>query len=272
MEGRERRASPTSSTMSLDKLFHQILLTEQQLTEQNQKLKEVKAAIVRCNGELKAATEKYDKTSEELDMKEQQLSSMRLQRDLMNKCEEEMSKHTEELLGQKSHLKERLDKIRAEFQDEESVFLQEVFTFNGDFSLGGSRETVLTSQTHTEVLNLDRQVDLFHKEMEEMSQRNSHMSILNGQRRTLQLELQALKNMHTDIQQQLSRAEEKTQALLAERHLVSQKHLTDSTCVRMRKEIEEHKRGEVELQREALSSELHLLQSKMDSQQGDEQQ
>ncbi|XP_061913960.1 coiled-coil domain-containing protein 172 isoform X2 [Entelurus aequoreus] len=260
--------------MSLDKLFHQILLTEQQLSEQNQKLKEgylVKAAIVRCNGELKAATEKYDKTSEELDMKEQQLSSMRLQRDLMNKCKEEMSKHIQELLCQKSHLKERLDKIRAEFQDEESVFLQEVFTFNSDFSLGGSRETVLTSQTHTEVLNLDRQVDLFHKEMEEMSQRNSHMSVLNGQRRTLQLGLQALKNMHTDIQQQLSRAEEKTQALLAERHLVSQKHLTDSTCVRMRKEIEEHKRGEVELQREALSSELHLLQSKVKSQQGEEQ-
>ncbi|XP_054655698.1 coiled-coil domain-containing protein 172 isoform X2 [Dunckerocampus dactyliophorus] len=247
--------------MSLDKLFHQILLTEQQLSEQTLKLKEVKAAIIRCHAQVKAATEKNQQTFEELDMKAQQMSAMTLERDWMNKCEEHMSEHIEELLCQKSHLNERLAKTRTQFQDEEQVFLQEISSFNSEYSLGGSRETVLASQTHTEVLNLDREVDSLHKEMEEMRQRNSHMSALHGEKRTHQLELQALKSMHADVEQQLSEAEKTTEALRAECHLVSQKPLTDSDCVRMREELALHKKGEMERLREALSSELQLLQS-----------
>ncbi|XP_071336093.1 coiled-coil domain-containing protein 172 isoform X2 [Trachinotus anak] len=223
--------------MSLDTLFQQILLTEQQLTEQTQKFKEVRVAIIRCNEKIKSATDRYEKTSEELDKKAQQLSVMRLQHDLMKKCEDQMLKQIEELLCQRSHLWERLAKNKRESKEEEESFLQEISRFNSDFSLRGNRETVFESQTHTEILDLEREVESLYK----------------------------------DLDRQLSAAEVMTESLREESLFVSQKPLTDSTCLRLRKELEMHKKGELELLREALSSEIRSLQSTLDSSQGSEQ-
>ncbi|KAF0027956.1 hypothetical protein F2P81_020697 [Scophthalmus maximus] len=149
--------------MSLDSLFQQILLTEQQLTEQTQRFKEVKVAIIRCNEKIQGTTEKYEKTIEELDEKAQQSSVMRLQRDLMKKREEQMLKQIEELLCQRSRLRERLAKIKKESKEEEERFLQEISRFNSDFSLRGNRDAVFQSQTHTEILDLQRDVESLYK-------------------------------------------------------------------------------------------------------------
>ncbi|KAM7408287.1 hypothetical protein PAMA_002141 [Pampus argenteus] len=230
--------------MSLDTLFQQILLTEQQLTEQTQKLKEVKVAIIKCSEKIKAATDKYENTSEELDVKAQRSSAMRLQRDLMKKCEDQMLKQVEELLCQKSHLREYLAKIKRQSRKEQENFLQEISRFNSDFSLQGNRETVFKSQAHAEILNLEREGNHFVFD---------------------------LLLLTTDLDQQLSEAETMTESLRAESLFVSQKPRTDSTCLRLRKELEMHKEGELELLREALSSELQFLQSKLDSSQDSEQ-
>ncbi|XP_038588309.1 coiled-coil domain-containing protein 172 isoform X2 [Micropterus salmoides] len=257
--------------MSLDSLFHQILLTEQQLTEQTQKLKEVKVAIIRCNEKIKSATERYEKTNEELNKKAQQLSAMRLQHDLMKKCADQMSKQIEELLCQKSHLGERLAKIKRESKEEEENYLQEISRFNSDFSLRGNREIVFESQTHAEILDLEREVESLYKEMELMSRSNSHMSSMQEEKRALQLKLQDLDSIQKDLDRQFAEAEAMTETLRAERLFVSQKPLTDSTCLRLRKELETHKEGELELLREALSSEIQFLKSKLDSSQGRKQ-
>ncbi|XP_038581945.1 coiled-coil domain-containing protein 172-like isoform X1 [Micropterus salmoides] len=257
--------------MSLDSLFHQILLTEQQLTEQTQKLKEVKVAIIRCNEKIKSATERYEKTNEELNKKAQQLSAMRLQHDLMKKCADQMSKQIEELLCQKSHLGERLAKIKRESKEEEENYLQEISRFNSDFSLRGNREIVFESQTHAEILDLEREVESLYKEMELMSRSNSHMSSMQEEKRALQLKLQDLDSIQKDLDRQFAEAKAMTETLRAERLFVSQKPLTDSTCLRLRKELETHKEGEIELLREALSSEIQFLKSKLDSSQGRKQ-
>ncbi|XP_070771944.1 coiled-coil domain-containing protein 172 [Enoplosus armatus] len=254
--------------MSLDSLFQQILRTEQQLTEQTQKTKEVKVAIIRCNEKIKSATEKYEKTNEELDKKAQQLSAMRLQHDLMKKCEDQMLKQIEELLRQKSHLRERLAKIKRESKNEEENFLQEISRFNSDFSLRGNREIVFECQTHTEILDLKREVESLYKEMELASHSNSHMSAMQEEKRALQFKLRGLDNIQKDLDRQLNEAEATTESLRAETLFVSQKPLTDSTCVRLRKELEMYKEGELELLRETLSSEIQFLKSKLDSSQG----
>ncbi|XP_041804129.1 coiled-coil domain-containing protein 172 [Chelmon rostratus] len=256
--------------MSLDTLFQQILISEQQLTEQTQKIKEVKVAIIRCNEKIKNATEMYEKTNEELDKKAQELSAMMLQRDLMKKCEDQMLKQIEELLCQKSHLRERLAKIKSESKEEAENFLQEISTFNSDFSLRGNREMVFESQKHTEILDLEWEVESLYKEMELLSCRNSHMSSMQEEKRALHLELQGLNNIQRDLNQQLNEAEAVTESLRVERLFVSQKPLTDSTCLRLRKELEMHKEGELELLREALGSEIQFLKSKLDSSQESE--
>ncbi|XP_026212770.1 coiled-coil domain-containing protein 172 isoform X1 [Anabas testudineus] len=257
--------------MSLDTLFQQILLTEQQLTEQTQKFKEVKVAVIRCSEKLRSVSDRYEKTSIEVDEKAQQLSVMKLQHDLLKKREHQMLKQIEDMLCQKSKFEECLAKIKRVSKDEEEKFLQEISRFNSDFSLRGNRETVFESQTHTEILDLEREVESLYKEMELMSHRNSHISSLQEVKRALQFELQHLDNNLKGLDRQLREAEAMTEALQAELLFVSQKPLTDSACLRLRKELEMHKEGELELLRDALSSEIQFMQSKLDSSQGSEQ-
>ncbi|KAM9809490.1 coiled-coil domain-containing protein 172-like isoform 2-T2 [Syngnathus typhle] len=248
-----------TSTMSLNKLFHQILLTEQHFSEQTQKLKEVKAAIIECKSQVKAAVEKYRKTTEELEVKDQQLSAMRLQWDLMKKCDEQISKQSKELLSQKARLQERLARMMAALKDEEREFLREILSFNCDFSFHVSRET--PCQTHTEVLKLDLEVDSLYKEMEDMSQASCHMSDLLSQRRNLKLEAQALKSTLAVSERRLSEAKEMTAALRAHNQAVGQKAFTDDAIVTMRKELEMHQEGDLELLLETLMMEVQHLQS-----------
>uniref|UniRef100_A0AAQ4QIJ2 Coiled-coil domain-containing protein 172 n=1 Tax=Gasterosteus aculeatus aculeatus TaxID=481459 RepID=A0AAQ4QIJ2_GASAC len=170
--------------MSLDTLFQQILVTEQQLTEQTQKVKEVKVAIIRFNEKIKSAAEKNEKTNEELDKTAQQLSAMRLQHDLMKKCVDQMLKKVEELLCLRSQRRERLTQIKQECKEEEQNFLREISMFNSDFSLCGNRSIVFQSQTHAEILDLQREVESLYKEMELMSRRNNHTSAMQVERRS----------------------------------------------------------------------------------------
>ncbi|XP_041646047.1 coiled-coil domain-containing protein 172 isoform X2 [Cheilinus undulatus] len=254
--------------MSLDSLFQQILLTEQQLADQTNKFQEAKVAIIRCHEQIKSTNEILEKTKEEHDKKAQQLSLMKLQHGLMKKQENQMLMKNEELLGQKNHLQEHLAKIKRESTEEKETFLQEISRFNSEFSLTRNREIESKNQTTSEILDLERKVELLHQEMEQMSCRNSHMSTMQEQKRELQLELKSLEDLNKDLEQQLMEAEAMTESLKAEGLFVSQKPLTDSTCLRLRRELEIHKDGELELRREALSSEIQFIKSKLDSSQG----
>lgn len=54
-------------------------------------------------------------------------------------------------------------KIRKESKDEEENFLHEISRFNSDFSLRGNRETVFESQTHSEILDLEREMESLYR-------------------------------------------------------------------------------------------------------------
>ncbi|CAJ1066803.1 coiled-coil domain-containing protein 172 [Xyrichtys novacula] len=218
--------------MSLDSFFQQVLLTEQQLSKQTQKLKEVKVAIIRSKEQIKSSSENLERLKTEIGEKGQQLSVMRLQHDLMKKHEKQMLEKTEELLCQKNQLQQHLTKIKKESTEEREKFLQEITKFNCDFSLGQNREMEFESQTRAEILNLEREIESIHKEMEQMSNRNSHMISMQEQKKALQLELESLGDIQKDLDRQLSEAEAVTDSLRAESGFMSQKPLTDSTCLR----------------------------------------
>ncbi|KAM9364998.1 coiled-coil domain-containing protein 172-like [Pholidichthys leucotaenia] len=242
--------------MSLDTLFEKILLNEQQLTEQTQKLKDVKVAIIKCKGKIKSASEKYEKTREICEEKAQHLYTLRWQLDLAKKGEEQMLKQIEELLRQKSHLGERLAGIKRTAKENEENFIQEISRFNHDFSLCGNSETMFETQTNMELQDLEREVESLYKEMELMSRSNSLLSCLEEEKRALLTELHGLKKGQKDLDGELSEAEAMTEALRSESQLVSQKPFTDSTCLRLKKELELLKEEELEHLRE-----LQILQS-----------
>ncbi|XP_024152470.1 coiled-coil domain-containing protein 172 isoform X1 [Oryzias melastigma] len=274
--------------MSLDSLFQQVLLTEQQQSEQIQKLKDVKVSIIKCNEKIKNATEKYENIKEELNKKAPRLCILRLQCDLMRKTEDLMLKHIEELSCQRNHLGESLAKIRRESKEEEEHFLQEISGFNRDFSLQGNKVTLLESQTRSELQLLQREEEALHKEMEAMTAENDHMRAAAEEKNALLLDLEVVKNTErvsawllilppfafppsavssfSDLDGRLKEAKLTTESLKLESQFVSQKHLTDSTCVRLRKELEMYKEEELEQLnlKDALNSEIQFCQSRLD--------
>ncbi|XP_077468845.1 coiled-coil domain-containing protein 172-like isoform X2 [Stigmatopora argus] len=253
-----------TSTMSLDKVFHQNLLAEEQhLNEQDQNLKD---AITACESQLNIAKENYQKTTEELELKDQRLSLVKLQLNLMKKCAEQISERTQKLLSDKSDLQRQLAEMKSALKYEEREFLREISSFNAEFSLC----TGTDGQTNTEVLNLSAVVDSLRKEMEEMIQSNRYMSDLLTQKRSLHLELEALKSIHADVLLQLNKAKETTAALQAESHAAHQKPFTDAAVITLKKELEKHEEGDMELLLETLKMEVQHLQD-IDGREGGEQ-
>uniref|UniRef100_A0A674MTY1 Coiled-coil domain-containing protein 172 n=1 Tax=Takifugu rubripes TaxID=31033 RepID=A0A674MTY1_TAKRU len=210
--------------MSLNTLIEQILLSEQQLHEQTEQIKEVEVAIIRCKEKMKTAAELYSKNSVELDKKAQHLLAVKLQHDGLKESHNQMLNQIEELLNQTRHLCEHLAKIKKQSKDEETQFLQEISRFNNKFSLLGDKEAGFPNRTQTAIQELEREEE----------------------------------SIHADLDQKLNEAKAVTESLRAERLLISQKPLTDSTCLRLRKELDVYK-GQLGLLKEELRSDIHLL-------------
>ncbi|TWW78458.1 coiled-coil domain-containing protein 172 isoform X1 [Takifugu flavidus] len=244
--------------MSLNTLIEQILLSEQQLHEQTEQIKEVEVAIIRCKEKMKTAAELYSKNSVELDKKAQHLLAVKLQHDGLKESHNQMLNQIEELLNQTRHLCEHLAKIKKQSKDEETQFLQEISRFNSEFSLLGDKEAGFPNRTQTAIQELEREEESIHAELEAMISQSSHMSSLQEERAALQQERQSLANVLEDLDQKLNEAKAVTESLRAERLLISQKPLTDSTCLRLRKELDVYK-GQLGLLKEELRSDIHLL-------------
>ncbi|XP_059929006.1 coiled-coil domain-containing protein 172 isoform X1 [Gadus macrocephalus] len=247
--------------MSLDNLFQQIIFTEQLLSEKTTKLQEVKVSVVRYEEKIKASNEKLTKNNQELFNKTQQLYEMKLQNDLMKKQEQQTERQLKELLCQQGHLKEHLDRIRTEASEEQEQFLEEIGRFNNCFSLVGNRESVTESQAQAEILQLQGEVDSIHKEMELEHQKNGRINSLLEENKALLVELKDLENINKDLDRQITEAKGVTESLREESVTVSLKPQTDSTCMRLKKEQELLKEGDLELVRKALSLEIRFLQS-----------
>ncbi|XP_068184059.1 coiled-coil domain-containing protein 172 [Antennarius striatus] len=277
--------------MSLDSLFQQILLSEQELTERRRKLKEVRVSINGLSEQIKSCNEKRRRTAQDLDqtvntciylfcmplvftiVTAQQLSEMKLQHKLLKRRHQDVLKACEELLVQRGHLQERLAGVRRDRKEQEKHFCGDISAFNRAFSLQGDGQLLLHTQMHRQMLDLDRELGSLHREMELMSSR-SPPSAVQEERGALQVELQALDRAQRALDQQLRDAEATTAALTAEHRLVQHRPQTDSKCLsvgavtdsscvcsRLRQELQEHQEAELELLREALRSEIHFVQS-----------
>ncbi|KAJ8013894.1 hypothetical protein DPEC_G00034550 [Dallia pectoralis] len=249
--------------MSLDTLFQQVLLTEQQISEKNQQLHEVKVATAKCQDRIKSLTEKSEYVSIVFDEKAQHLSETKLQYDLMKKHQIQIEKQASELLEQQKILQEHLEKNRKSLKEEQEKFMNEIRTFNRDFSLFNNRETFFESQTQSEMLDLEEEVNSLNKELESIGRKNTWVNSMQDEKISLHLEIEGLEHVIKELESKLNDAKSITGSLNADSLMVSQKHLTDSTCLRLKKELEMHKDGELELLREALGTEIMFLQSKL---------
>ncbi|KAK9964593.1 hypothetical protein ABG768_005756 [Culter alburnus] len=249
--------------MSLESLFEQILLTEQQVSENIKQLHEVKAAIKSVQDKINSSCEKLEKAHRELDEKAQLLSENKLQLVLMTKRQDQLERQREELLELQRDLKETLDRLKREYCEEREKFLKEMITFNNKFSLISNRNAVFHTQTRSKIQSLELEAETLHKEMDLLKQKNTLLSSMEAEKRSLEAELQDIQSQLADIERDLKEAVALTEILKTERLMVRQKPLTDSTCIRLKKELELYKEEELELLRETLSSEIHSLRLKL---------
>ncbi|XP_048060604.1 coiled-coil domain-containing protein 172 isoform X4 [Megalobrama amblycephala] len=150
--------------MSLESLFEQILLTEQQVSENIKQLHEVKAAIKSVQDKINSSCEKLEKAHRELDEKAQLLSENKLQLVLMTKRRDQLERQREELLELQRDLKETLDRLKREYCEEREKFLKEMITFNNKFSLISNRNAVFHTQTRSKIQSLELEAETLHKD------------------------------------------------------------------------------------------------------------
>ncbi|KAM6956558.1 coiled-coil domain-containing protein 172-like [Aplochiton taeniatus] len=227
----------------------------------------VRVEIIKCQDRINTSSKRYEDVNKELDEKAQQLLELKLQHELMEKHQVQVEKQAGELQQQQSLLRETLDKLKRGSREEQENFLREVTTFNSDFSLLGNRSAAFERETQTEIIALKTEASALNQEMELMRKNNCRLNSMEEEKRALQSELQGLELIMRDLESQLDEAKAVTETVRAECLTISQKPLTDSTCLRLKRELEKHKEGELELLRQGLSSELQFLQSKVEDNQ-----
>ncbi|KAK3554540.1 hypothetical protein QTP70_025397 [Hemibagrus guttatus] len=249
------------SDVNLDSLYQQILLSEQQVSENSRQLHEVKSSITKAEEKIKSFTEKLERAHAELDEKAQLESELLLQLKLIKKQEEEIKKKKEDLLEHENRLRQEMERANREAAEEKEKFLKAIRAFNSDFNLLNKRDLVFESQIRSEIQTLQSEAEALTKEMERIEQENSQMMALQTEQQSLNAELQGLHSQLADLERELEEAEALTESLKTEKQTAVQKPLTDSTCLRLKKDLEAHK--ELEMLHATLSAEIHYLRSKL---------
>ncbi|XP_043112349.1 coiled-coil domain-containing protein 172 isoform X2 [Puntigrus tetrazona] len=222
-----------------------------------------KIAIKSVQDKINCSREKLEEAHRELDEKAQLLAETQLQFALMTKRQDQLERHKEELLGLQRDLKENLDRLKRESREEREKFLKEMITFNNEFNLINHRNAVFHTQALSKIQSLELEAETLHKEMDLLKQKNTLLSSMEAEKISLEAELQDIQSQLTDAEKALKEAVALTESLKTERLMVRQKPLTDSTCIRLKKELELYREEELELLRETISSEIRSLQLKL---------
>ncbi|KAJ8386550.1 hypothetical protein AAFF_G00168760 [Aldrovandia affinis] len=249
--------------MSLDTLFHQILLTEQKVSEKTRLLNDVKALIIKHQLQIKTTTEEITRAKNQLEEKSRVLFESELQVDQLKKCVDGREKQRDELLTQKNRLTETSEEIQRRTEEERDRFMEEIVSFNSEFGLLRNREAVEESRARAEIQALQREEDSLNKEMECMVQEHTPICCLQVERTVLQERLFQLETQARDLDTQVEEAAAVTECLRAERTTANQRPSTESVFLRLKSEVGELKEGELGNVRQALRSEIQLLKMEL---------
>ncbi|XP_074855909.1 coiled-coil domain-containing protein 172 [Carettochelys insculpta] len=249
--------------MSLDSLFQQILLTEQQAEEKRHLMHQVKLDINRSHEKIKEITELLNEAKIKLETKVQQLSEKLFYLQLLKNHEDILEKKKVELINQRSICLNIFSDIKRKMTEEEENFLKEITDFNNEYGLTCNRELVIKNKAKTEICDLENKANILKNEMESMERENVQLNALKWQKNELKQDLFTLQSKLKDTEERLREAEDITKCLEVEKVKVSEKPQTDIECLRIKKEMEIYKEDNLENVCEALQTEIEFLQMKL---------
>uniref|UniRef100_A0A6I8RKK4 Coiled-coil domain-containing protein 172 n=1 Tax=Xenopus tropicalis TaxID=8364 RepID=A0A6I8RKK4_XENTR len=161
--------------MSLDSLFQYILLTEQQASEMNRHLREVKSEIHRCQEEARSLTGRLEEAKATLETKVQRLAEKQCQRLLLKKHQDFLESQKEDLLKEK-----------------EELLTMRVCQNN--------RDLLLREQAKAEMEQIDMEAAALMSEIESLKHESFHVKALQVQKKTLSDNLAQLQNTLKDVE------------------------------------------------------------------------
>ncbi|XP_061088592.1 coiled-coil domain-containing protein 172 isoform X2 [Conger conger] len=185
--------------MSLDKLFHHILLTEQKVSEQTRLMQDVKAAISKYQEQIKTTTEELNCAKNQLEEKCKVLIEYGLQMEQLKKCNDSREKQREELLTQQRQLKETSEEARCGAAEERDRFMEEILSFNAEFNLLMDRQAREETRAREEMETMDREEKSLNEEMERMTQGHAGILSLQAEKSVLQEEISQLQRLKNEV-------------------------------------------------------------------------
>ncbi|GAA6088230.1 coiled-coil domain-containing protein 172 [Tachysurus ichikawai] len=153
------------------------------------------------------------------------------------------------------------ERIKREVAEEKEKFMNTIRTFNSDFNLLKNRDLVFHHQTKSEIQTLQSESEALSREIERLKQEKTQLITLQTEQQSLSAELKGLHSQLADVERELEEAAAHTESLKIERETAIQKPQRDSTCLRLKKDLEAHK--ELEMLHATLSTEIHVLLSQL---------
>ncbi|KAJ8264723.1 hypothetical protein GJAV_G00153050 [Gymnothorax javanicus] len=249
--------------MSLDKLFHQILLSEQSNSEQTRLSQDVKATVNKFQGKIKTITEELNSAKSQFEEKCGELDQYELQMELLQKNNESRERQKQELLTQESRLREASVEAQRRAREERDSFMEEILSFNTKFNLLVDRQALEEDRAQLEMEALEREEESLSDEMYHMAQSHAGILSLQTERTALQEELCHLERCAEDLETQLTEAKVVSDCLRAERAAVADRPSTDSVFLRLKSEVAELREDELGHMRQALRDDIQRLKKKL---------
>ncbi|XP_043569101.1 coiled-coil domain-containing protein 172 [Chiloscyllium plagiosum] len=179
---------------------------------------------------------------------------------LLKKQEETLTKQREEMTKENNLLYETLEEKKKKIVEEREKFVQEISEFNTEYDLLSNRIITIESKAKSKVFDLDTEATHLKNEMKCLEQKNVHLNALEKQKNELKEEIHQLQRKFQGIEDELTTVIFNTKALEEEKVKICQKPQTDPEFLRLKKELELHKEGDLESFCEALRAEIQYLQ------------
>ncbi|XP_063290902.1 coiled-coil domain-containing protein 172 [Pelobates fuscus] len=249
--------------MSLDSLFHHILLTEQQAKDQRRLLHEVKSETVSCQKKIRDVSESLKEEKTALEAKVCLLSEKRFQRILLTKRHKVLETQKGDLQKEKQEHLSQVEQIKKDIADEQERFMKDVLRFNDEYGLTSNRDILIREQAQTESQQLKAEKETLINEIESLKGENVRMSMLQLHRDSMKKELVGYQLSLKDLEEKISDAIATTKHFETEKFGISQKPQSDTECLRLKKELELYKEEGLENVHEALRAEIEYLQMEL---------
>ncbi|XP_046508289.1 coiled-coil domain-containing protein 172 [Equus quagga] len=246
--------------MNLESLFQHIVFSEHQAEEGRRRMREVRSEISRCRGKIKKATEELNEEKIKLESKVQEFSEKSFFLQLLRTHENALERQCSEITNQRIMLLQTFEATKKKVTEEKEKFIKEITDFNNEYEITKKRELLMKENVKIEISDLEKQANILKRELKSMEHDRGQLNELQKQKSELIQELFTLQRKLKVFEDKRNEAICTTKYLEAEKVKINEKPQNDAECLRLKRELELYKEGDMQSVYEALQTEVESLE------------